>query len=184
MKANVDYESKLWKILEKEGLADLSQYHRDAYFDEVPLYSRFEDVSFLRELGRDKADTALLRFGLKFLKALTWYEVPERPFFAALTVWHNPDDELIVPNLFVCNGDVYERVGDHLALGPVKVMASKRIEKLISRLQMIESHQVLEDIATAPLTSRVIIGYPIPPYPNIVPLHVFEKRSLPKARQA
>lgn len=184
MKLNGDYESKLWKVLEKEGLADLSQFHRNGFFDEVPLYSRSADVSFLREFGRDKADSALLRFGLKFLKALTWYEVPERPFFAALTVWHNPDDELIVPNLFVCSGHVQEKVGDNLILHPVKAAASKRLEKLLSKLQLIESHQVLEDTATAPGTTRVFIGYPISPYPNVIPLHAFEERSLPRARRA
>jgi hypothetical protein len=183
MKANGDYESKLWKVLEKEGLADLSQFHRNGFFDEVPFYSRTADVSFLRPLGRDKADSALLGFAMKYLKALTWYEIPDRPFLAAITVWHNPNDELIVPNLFVCNGNVGERIEENLALHQVKAAPSKRINRLLSRLQMIESHEVLEDNSTSPDSTRVFIGYSVPPYPNVVPLHVFETR-LAKAHRA
>ena len=184
MKSNGDYESKLWKVLEKEGLADLSQFHRDDFFDEVPFYSRLAEVSFLRDLGRDKGDAVLLQFGLKFLKALTWYEIPDRPFFAALTVWHNPDDDLIVPNLFVCCGTVQERVGDRLALHRVKSPGSRRIEKLLSRLKIIESIQTLEDTSAAEGMTRVFIGYSVPPYPNVVPLHAFEERIRPSPQRA
>jgi len=53
MTVNGQYESKFWKILEKEGLADLSQFHRFGFFDEVPFYSRHSQVSFLRGLSRD-----------------------------------------------------------------------------------------------------------------------------------
>src|SRR5438128_6904528 len=70
MTVNGQYESKFWKILEKEGLADLSQFHRFGFFDEVPFYSRLSQVSFLRGLSRDGADRVLLEFALKFLKAL------------------------------------------------------------------------------------------------------------------
>jgi hypothetical protein len=175
MKPNGDYESKLWKVVEKEGLADLSQYHRDGYFDEAPLYSRFKDVAFLREFGSEQADAALLRFALKFLKALIWYEIPEQPFLAALTIWNNPDDELIVPNLFVCSGIVQKWVGDNLALHPAKAAGSKRIEKLLSRLHMVEPFQALEDSSTELDMTRVFIGYSIPPYPNVVPLHALAK---------
>jgi len=177
MKMNGDYESKLWKVLEKEGLADLSQFHRDGFFEEVPFYSRLADVSFLRDFGQPEADCALLRFGLKFLNALIWYEIPQRPFFAALTVWNNAGDELIVPNLFVCNGDLQEQVGDRLALHSVQAPASKRIDKLLLRLRLLESFQVLEDNTTAPDVTRVFIGYSIPPYPNVVPLHFFAERA-------
>ena len=41
------YESKLWAVLTKEGLVDLSQFHARDVFDEVPLYSRDSDVDFL-----------------------------------------------------------------------------------------------------------------------------------------
>ncbi|HEV2970488.1 MAG TPA: Imm15 family immunity protein [Pirellulales bacterium] len=184
MKPNGDYESKLWKVVEKEGLADLSQYHRNGFFDEVPFFSRFKDVAFLREFGREQADAALLRFALKFLKALIWYEIPEQPFLAALTIWNNPEDELIVPNLFVCNGKVQEQVGDNLALHPAKAVGSRRIAKLLSRLHMVEPFQALEDSSTAPNMTRVFVGYSIPPYPNVVPLHALAKRVAPLRQRA
>ncbi len=184
MKTNGDYESKLWKILEREGLADLSQYHRDGFFDEVPFYSRFADVAFLRNLGKDKADGDLLRFALKFLKALIWYDIPTKPFFAAVTIWQNPADKLIVPNLFVCNGDVEEQIGDGLALCTVKSAPSKRIERLLTRLQPLDAFQVLEESETAPEMTRVFIGYSVSPYPNVVPVHAFQKRTVARRLRA
>src|SRR5258708_17108843 len=102
---NGEFESKLWKVLEKEGLADLSQYHRLGFFDEVPLYSRSRDVSFLQALAIDHADSVLLSFALKFLKSLIAYEIPKQPLFAALTIWlDTAGTELVVPNLFACAG--------------------------------------------------------------------------------
>jgi hypothetical protein len=85
MKYHGDFEPRMWRVLEKENLANLAQYHRPGFFDEVPLYPRFADVSFLSRLNRDQADGFLLSFGIKFLKALIWYEIPRQPFVASLT---------------------------------------------------------------------------------------------------
>jgi hypothetical protein len=175
MTANGEYESKLWKILEKEGLADLSQFHRTGFFDEVPFYTRIADVAFLRRLTPDRADSILLEFALKFLKALIWYETPSTPFFAAITVWNAPEGELIVPNLLVCCGKVKEQIGERLELHPAKNAASKRIRTLVKHLQFVDSFEVLEDSSTLADMTRTFVGYMVPPYPNIVPLHIFEK---------
>jgi Immunity protein 15 len=171
------YESKLWKIIEKEGLADLSQFHRFGFFDEVPLYSRLSQVSFLRDLSRDRADGTLLEFALKFLKALIWYETPLWPFLASVTVWNDSEEELIVPNLFVCSGKVEELNGERLELHQPKKSASKRIRTLVKRLHMMESLEVLEDSSTLPDMTRSFVGYMVPPYPNVVPLHWFVRDS-------
>jgi hypothetical protein len=177
MTGNGEYESKLWKILEKEGLADLSQFHRLGFFDEVPFYSRIADVGFLRKLPRDRADSILLEFALKFLKALIWYETPSAPFFAAITVWNDPEDELIVPHLLVCSGKVREQIGERLQLHQPKKAATKRVRSLVKHLQFVDSLEVLEDSSTLAEMTRTFVGYGIPPYPNIVPLHFFEKEA-------
>jgi hypothetical protein len=177
MTANGDYESKLWKILEKEGVADLSQFHQPGFFDEVPFYSRTADVAFLRKLSSDRADSILLAFALKFLKALIWYETPSTPFLAAITFWNDPEDELIVPNLFVCCGKVKERIGGCLELHQPKKAASKRIRNLLKHLQFVDSLEVLEDSSTLEDMTRTFVGYMVPPYPNIVPLHYFQKEA-------
>jgi hypothetical protein len=45
-------------------LADLSQFHRRGAFDEVPLFSRECDITFLPQEGNG-ASEILLRFALK-----------------------------------------------------------------------------------------------------------------------
>ena len=177
MTANGEYESKLWKILEKEGLADLSQFHRLGFFEAVPIYSRAADVAFLRQLTRDGADCILLEFALKFLKALIWYETPSWPFLASITVWNDSEEELIVPHLFVCSGKIKELIGERLELHQPKKAAVKRIRTLMKRLHLVDSLEVLEDSSTLEDMTRSFVGYMVPPYPNIVPLHFFEKEA-------
>jgi hypothetical protein len=183
MKTSNEFESKLWQVMEKETLADLAQYHRPNFFDEVPVYSRLSEVGFLKRLGADRADSILLAFALKFLKAIVWYESPRWPFFAAVTIWNNPEDHFIVPNIFVCNGKVEERLAGRLVLEEVKSPASKRIKRLFSRLRMPDPLQVLEDRITTPDLSRVFIGYMIPPYPKMVTVHAFAQRVTARNRQ-
>ena len=182
MTANGQFESKFWKIVEKEGLADLSQFHRFGFFDEVPFYSRFSQVSFLRDLSRDRADRVLLEFALKFLKALTWYETPKWPFLASITVWNDPDDEPIVPNLFICSGKVREQLEDRLDLRQPKKGPTKRIRALVKQLHIVDALEVLEDGSTVADHTRSFVGYMVPPYPNIIPLHRFEKDSVETIR--
>ena len=79
-----NYESRLWRLLEKGKLADLSQFHRPGFFDEVPLYSRESDVDFLPD--DETANEVLLGFALKFLKSVIAYEQHRSGYFAAITV--------------------------------------------------------------------------------------------------
>ncbi len=85
-----NYDSILWKTLEKGRLADLSQYHASAIFEEVPLYSRLSDISFLADLRTDEANQILLDFSLTFLNSVIAYEVHRAPYLAAISVWNSP----------------------------------------------------------------------------------------------
>src|SRR5437660_1722232 len=105
MNASETNESRLWKILEKNELVDLSQFHKPSFFDEIPLYTRLADVSFL---PHDKADLVLLRFALKFMKAVISYEEHDTPYFAAITVHEFAPGEPIVPQLFVWSDPAFE----------------------------------------------------------------------------
>src|SRR5205823_11648134 len=112
-------ESRLWKVLEKEGLVDLAQFHKPHLCDEVPLYSRLADISFLSKLDREEASAVLLRFGLKFLKAVISYEEHRTPYFAAITVWSSAEGDPVVPNLFVWFDSV-SKLYDKLTLNAAK----------------------------------------------------------------
>src|SRR5947209_473582 len=80
-----DDESKLWAVLTKEHLVDLSQFHKRRFFDEVPLYSRDSDIDFLAGYTNERANRILLGFALKFLKSVVSYEEHHAPYFAAIT---------------------------------------------------------------------------------------------------
>src|SRR5437016_2995287 len=108
MSNQIDHQ--LWKILKKEKLTDLSQFHLEGSFDEIPLFSREASLQFLLQ---DKAiNEVLFRFGLKFLNSVIAYEQHQTGYFAALTFWDEPA-EIVIPNLFFwCGlpGDLKEKL--------------------------------------------------------------------------
>ncbi len=167
-----NYESRLWRLLEANNLADLSQFHRRGFFDEVPLYSREADVDFLPGDGIE-ANEILLRFALKFLKSVVAYERHRRNFFAAITVWSFSDAPL-VPNLFVSCGTLRE-LDRKLALSVVATPFGKQMTRLVPRPRFGEEFTILEDTSTVPDTARVFIAPAHPPYEGFVPLDHFRR---------
>ena len=172
MNSYSNYESRLWKLLEQEKLADLSQFHQAGFRDEVPLYSRESDLDFLPN-NSGITNEILLTFALKFLKAVVAYEEHRAGFFAAITVWSLSADPL-VPNLFVWCGAVRE-LEKKLALTVVTTPFGKQIKKLVQRLHLGESFEVLEDISTVPDTTRVFIAPVRPPYEGFVALDTLRR---------
>jgi hypothetical protein len=167
-------ESRLWKLLEKEHLTDLSQFHRPGFFDEVPLYSRQSDVDFLPD-DKNEANEILLSFALKFLKSIVAYDQHRTGYFAAVTVW-NFSDALLVPNLFVwCNA--LRELKKKLTLQAVTTPFGKEMKHLAPRLNSGEPFEVLEDASTLPETTRVFIALARPPYPGMATLDSFRRTA-------
>jgi hypothetical protein len=154
-------ETRLWRLLEKEKLTDLSQFHEDGSFDEVPLFSRESDIEFLRRED-DGASEVLLRFALKFLKSVIAYEEHPTGYFAAITVWSLPTDPL-VPNLFVWCGDVRD-LKEKLGLDAATTSFAKQIKKLVPKLGLGEKFEIREDTSTIPDATRVFIAPERPTY--------------------
>ncbi|MGH7221895.1 MAG: hypothetical protein ACRELF_01555 [Gemmataceae bacterium] len=169
-----NYESRLWRLLEEQELADLSQYHQPGFFDEVPLYCREADVDFLPEDDKE-ATTILLRFALKFLKSVVAYESHRSGYVAAITVWDFADAP-IVPNLFVWCDSVRE-LKKKMALKAVTTPFGKQMKKLIPRLNKEGSFDILEDASTLPDATRVFIALARAPYRGFVTLDHFRKRA-------
>lgn len=169
-----NYDSRLWRLLEEEKLADLSQYHQPGFFDEVPLYSREADVDFLPD--DDKEATAiLLRFALRFMKSVVAYESHRAGYVAAITVW-DFSDAPIVPNLFVwC--DSVRKLEKKLMLKPVTTSFGKEVKKLISGLKREGPFDILEDASTLSERTRVFIALARAPYQGFVTLDHFRRRA-------
>jgi hypothetical protein len=172
MSALNNYESRLWKLLEENRLADLSQFHQPGFFDEVPLYSRASDVDFL-PADEHEASGILLRFALKYLKSVVAYEPHRTGFVAAITVW-NFSDAPLVPNLFIRCGDV-RGLKKKLALRAVATPFGKQLKKLVPRLNAAEQLEVFEQTSTEPDTIRVFIAPARPPYHGFVTLDHFRR---------
>ena len=166
------YESRLWRLLEEQKLADLSQFHRRGFFDEVPLYSRESDIQFLPH-DENEATKVLLGFALKFLQSVVAYERHPAGYFAAVTVWDFSDDP-IVPNLFVwC--DTVRGLEEKLALKATKTRFAKRIKKLVPGLGLGDPFDILEDTSTVPDTPRVVYLPARLPYPGFASLDHFRR---------
>jgi hypothetical protein len=175
---NNNYDARLWDLLEKKKLANLSQFHQEGFFDEVPLYTRKSDVDFLSD--GEKANEILLKFALKFLKSVLAYEQHSKGYFAAITVWYFSDDgsdDRLVPNLFAWCGPVKD-LRKKLALQEVTSVFGKRIKKLVPKLRMPDQFGVLEDTETEPSGIRVFIAPKVQPYRGFVTLDHLRSRSL------
>ena len=130
MSNSENYESRLWAILAKDGLADLSQFHRSGLFDEVPLFSRESDIGFLSDRPTSEANKVLLGFALKFLKAVVSYEGHRSQFVAAITVWGPTEEDRVIPNLFVWSGSVH-KLRSKLVLEWPTTPFARRIKRLV-----------------------------------------------------
>ena len=165
-------ESRLWKLLEKRKLADLSQFHRPGFFDEVPLYSRESDVDFLPD-DKNEANEILLRFALKYLKSVVAYEQHRTGYFAAVTVWSFAD-ALVVPNLFVwC--DALRGLEEKLELQAVTTPFGRRVKKMLPKRSIGYEFEVQEDAVTLPETTRVFVALAQPQYPGFATLDRFSR---------
>ena len=177
---NSDYEKRLWEILEHEDLGDLSQFHKAAWFDEVPLFSREHDIAFLPS-QKDTASQILLRFALKFLKAVIAYEDHPTGYFAAITTWSTASDPLI-PYIFAWCGDVRE-LEHKLSLSPPSTPFAEKTSKLLSKVDLTGAFQVGEDAITVPGETRLFIAPEQPPYDGFLPLSALQTHKAAKFAQ-
>ena len=71
-----------------------------------PFYSRYREIAFLEEFGREISDRVLLGLGLDYLDALVEFMSRRGSFFAALTVDRFNRASPIVPKIFACEGSL------------------------------------------------------------------------------
>jgi hypothetical protein len=154
------------KVLKAEKLLDLSQFYSAGLCDEVPLYSRHKQVSFLLDMTMDQANQTLLAMGLDFLESIIKNHPGSNPFLAALTVWQDENDELIVPSIFVCNTHPRRQL-EALMLHKAKAPFSKKISKLV-RMAAGPKYLTLEESKTLEDDIRVFIGPKAPACANLV----------------
>jgi hypothetical protein len=149
-------------VLKAEHLADVpASFHDPAFFDEVPLYSRYTQVDFLKAYG--EVDQLLLELSFEYLERVRpECAVGKRKRFIAVTIMRDDANEHIVPYIFICNSDADTRLND-LRLSPPSDGLGKYIQSLAEKTDHPEGYRVLEDRFTVSQDVRVYIGYKSPP---------------------
>src|SRR5208283_5100482 len=137
-------------------LVDIPASFRDpAFFDEVPLYSRYEQVEFLKQYG--EVDRLLLELSLEYLQSVkleTDASLPER--FIALAIIRDDPQGFIVPYIFICNSNAAVRLKG-LRLSPPSKGLGKYIQSLVQKTASPQNYRVLEDRAIVPNAVRVFV---------------------------
>lgn len=155
-------ETRFESILCHERLADRSQFGAAQLFEELPLYSRFDQVEFLSEIG--DPNSLLLELAIKYLSEVVDSHPTTSPWLAAVTVWEHDSEENdpIVPKIFVCNGDVFLRLRD-VDLQPAAGKLASFIESTLRSNGYSDDMLVMEDESTVAGSVRCFIGYKTPP---------------------
>jgi hypothetical protein len=158
-------------VLKAELLADIPSSFRDpTFFDEIPLYSRYAQIDFLKEYG--EVDQLLLELSLEYLQRVeSELAISKSKRFIAVTVFRDDANEYIVPSIFVCNGKARARLKDLHLLPPSKGLG-ETIKILMQKIGHPQDYYVLEDRTTVPDDVRVFISYKSPP-PGMVSLEAF-----------
>lgn len=161
-------------VLQAENLTDLSQFCTSAFCDEVPLYSRYSQLSFMDQLSLEDRNASLLASAIDFLQRLIRQSKSTLPFFAAITIWQDEDSDPIVPNVFVCNQEPVKSL-ESLKLHEPATPFSVSIGRLLSKAIPAGDYRLLEDVETLPDSVRVFVGPKTPPYGAFVTLDAFQR---------
>jgi hypothetical protein len=137
-----------------------SSFRDPAYFDEVPLYSRYAQVDFLKQYG--DVDRLLLELSLEYMnRVISERTATQQKRFVAVAIIRD-SDEFIVPHIFICNGNARARLKDlHLSLPSAGL--GKNIESLLRQIDKSRQYGTLEDRTTREDDVRVFVSYKSPP---------------------
>ncbi len=173
MTLTVTIKSQFENLLRKGGLADRSIFDRRQFFAELPLYSRYAQVEFLKDYG--DPNTLLIELALDYLDDLTQRHRGKTEWFAAVTILDDSDSDLFVPHIFVCNGDLWPLRGLHL-----KRVATTFAGYVRSILMSYcgSQFQVMQDKETVPGMVRLFLSFRVPPG-KLVPMSRFVPQSCP-----
>lgn len=154
-------KSEFESVLQEQRLADVAEILSDHDFcDEVPLYSRYRQVDFLKQHG--EVDL-LMELALDYLdRVVSETGDASADRFAAITVIRDDTADYIVPSLFLCNSDAKRQLRT-LSLSRPSTMLGQQIEDLVKRARSDRQFVVLEDQTTVPGAPREFISFKSPP---------------------
>jgi hypothetical protein len=153
--------AKFDAVLREQHLADdFAAFADPAYFDETALYSRYRQIDFLRQYG--DLNLLLIELSLDYLdRVTTAMRADQITRFAAITIISDDGGKHIVPQIFVCNGDVRHRLANLSLSGPSSDLGMQ-VADLVGQARP-EGFDVFEDRTTVAGDVRVFVGHRFPP---------------------
>lgn len=167
MKLPDSARQKLEAVLRDEKLDDRSRYDAPGFFDEIPLYSRYRQVAFLRKYG--DPEKLLIEFALEYLASVARAKRSPTECFASITVMEHPDAELIVPCIYLCNGRIKSRLRTLRLARPLSKFAAS-LKRSLEELSPTSRYALAQDTISAPGNVRVFIGFRKPVVENVITL--------------
>ena len=157
LEARQEFES----VLRKEQLADRSQFSRPHLFEELPLYSRYEQIEFLSRFG--DPNTLLLKLAIDYLAEIVGTDADTPEWLGAVTMWEDDcdDDDPIVPSIFICNDEVKRRLKD-LDLQPAIGKFASFIKTALESIGTCDEMVVMAEDNTVEGSIRYFISYKTP----------------------
>ena len=147
------------RLIDRQLLDDFTPYREPDVFGGVPIFSRYKEVEFLEEFGRETADRLLLIFGLDTLDSfLAMGSITPGTMFA-LEIDRYSQEDPIIPRIFAANpADAAEMVG-HMRLREPRSRFGRWALKTISSLGDDARFLVLEEQPAAVADQRrVFVG--------------------------
>lgn len=143
----IKFDKEMQKLIKKEGLNDSSIFFSDYdTFEEIPLFSRWKNISFLSSLSFNEKNKVLIKKGLELIADS-----------------HSCSNNYIdnVNNYFAClsltNWDDYEEIN---CLTP-NIFVSRKKEWLLSNLKLRETQTIEENIIREYLFSLGVADYKV-----------------------
>lgn len=167
--SNLDsVRQRLEAVLREEKLDDRSQFFDvPGFFDEIPLYSRYRQISFLKKHGDPSG--LLLEFALEYLESVIRARRSPTECFAAITAVEHEEAEFLVPRIYICHGRIRSRLRSlHLAR-PVSRFAMG-LKRSLSTLKSSARYALAQDTISAPGNIRAFVSYRKAPVENVITL--------------
>ena len=166
-------------VLKAEQLVEVPSCFRDpTFFDEVPLYSRYEQIDFLREYG--EVDRLLLELSLEYLQRVKFAgAIGKSKRFIAIAIVRDDVHEPIVPYIFICNRNATRQL-KNLHLSPPSKGLGKYIKSLMQKTSHPQEYRVLEDRTTVCDEVKVFISYKHPGQERSVSMRSRRTRQKPR----
>ncbi|PWV98489.1 Imm15 family immunity protein [Mangrovibacter plantisponsor] len=147
------FDKKIQKLIKKEGLNDPDIFFADyETFEEIPLFSRSSDISFLSSLSFDDKNTILLQSAIELLTMQTNLVVnalgkdKADDFFSCVTItgWDSAEEMgYLKPNILLTQRKTW--LLSNLNLKPSDCIEAKLVRKYLADISTPELRVLISD---------------------------------------